>query len=168
MWNEVLDFFKRIKPYILPYAVAIAIPLTVGIVSAALTRGNMNIYEKLNTPPLSPPSILFPIIWTILYVLMGISSAMIYTNRERNPEAAKRGLIWYGVSLVLNFSWSIVFFNLQAAFFALLVLIALLFTIIRTILEYRKVKPIAPYLQIPYAIWVAFAGYLNVGIWLLN
>ena len=168
MWNEVLDFFKRIKPYILPYAVAIAIPLTVGIVSAALTRGNMNIYEKLNTPPLSPPSILFPIIWTILYVLMGISSAMIYTNRERNPEAAKRGLIWYGVSLVLNFSWSIVFFNLQAAFFALLVLIALLFTIIRTILEYRKVKPIAAYLQIPYAIWVAFAGYLNVGIWLLN
>ena len=168
MWNKVLDFFKRIKPYILPYAVAIAIPLTVGIVSAALTRGNMNIYEKLNTPPLSPPSILFPIIWTILYVLMGISSAMIYTNRERNPEAAKRGLIWYGVSLVLNFSWSIVFFNLQAAFFALLVLIALLFTIIRTMLEYRKVKPIAAYLQIPYAIWVAFAGYLNVGIWLLN
>ena len=168
MWNEVLDFFKRIKPYILPYAVAIAIPLTVGIVSAALTRGNMNIYEQLNTPPLSPPSILFPIIWTILYVLMGISSAMIYTNRERNPEAAKRGLIWYGVSLVLNFSWSIVFFNLQAAFFALLVLIALLFTIIRTMLEYRKVKPIAAYLQIPYAIWVAFAGYLNVGIWLLN
>lgn len=168
MWNKVLDFFKRIKPYILPYAVAIAIPLTVGIVSAALTRGNMNIYEKLNTPPPSPPSILFPIIWTILYVLMGISSAMIYTNRERNPEAAKRGLIWYGVSLVLNFSWSIVFFNLQAAFFALLVLIALLFTIIRTILEYRKVKPIAAYLQIPYAIWVAFAGYLNVGIWLLN
>ena len=99
---------------------------------------------------------------------MGISSAMIYTNRERNPEAAKRGLIWYGVSLVLNFSWSIVFFNLQAAFFALLVLIALLFTIIRTMLEYRKVKPIAAYLQIPYAIWVAFAGYLNVGIWLLN
>ncbi len=168
MWNEVLDFFKRIKPYILPYAVAIAIPLTVGIVSAALTRGNMNIYEKLNTPPLSPPSILFPIIWTILYVLMGISSAIIYTNRERNPEAAKRGLIWYGVSLLLNFSWSIVFFNLQAAFFALLVLIALLFAIIRTILEYHKVKPIAAYLQIPYTIWVAFAGYLNVGIWLLN
>lgn len=60
MWNEVLDFFKRIKPYILPYAVAIAIPLTVGIVSAALTRGNMNIYEKLNTPPLSPPPFFSP------------------------------------------------------------------------------------------------------------
>ncbi len=168
MWNKILDFWKRIKPYILPYAVAIAIPLTVGLVSAALTKDNMNIYEKLNTPPLAPPSILFPIVWTILYMLMGVSFAMIYIDRDKNPEAAKKGLIWYGVSLILNFSWSIIFFNLQAAFFALLVLIALLFTIIRTILEYRKVKPIAAYLQIPYAIWVAFAGYLNAGIWLLN
>ncbi len=168
MWNKILDFWKRIKPYILPYAVAIAIPLTVGLVSAALTKDNMNIYEKLNTPPLAPPSILFPIVWTILYMLMGVSSAMIYIDRDKNPEASKKGLIWYGVSLILNFSWSIIFFNLQAAFFALLVLIALLFTIIRTILEYRKVKPIAAYLQIPYAIWVAFAGYLNAGIWLLN
>ena len=168
MWNKILDFFKRMKPYILPYAVAIAIPLTVGIVSAALTKDNMNIYEKLNTPPLSPPSILFPIVWTALYILMGVSSAMIYIDREKNPDAAKNGLVWYGISLVLNFSWSIIFFNLQAAFFALLVLIALLFTIIRTILEYRKVKTIAAYLQIPYALWVAFAGYLNAGIWLLN
>lgn len=168
MWNKILDFWKKIKPYILPYAVAIAIPLTVGIISAALTKDNMDIYEKLNTPPLSPPSILFPIVWTILYILMGISSAMIYLNKDRNPEAARTGLTWYGASLILNFSWSIIFFNLQAAFFALLVLIALLFTIIRTILDYRKVKPVAAYLQIPYAVWVAFAGYLNVGIWLLN
>ena len=69
---------------------------------------------------------------------------------------------------MLNFSWSIVFFNLQAAFFALLVLIALLYCIVRTILEYRKVWPSAAYLQIPYALWVFFAGYLNAGIWLLN
>ena len=67
---------------------------------------------------------------------MGISSAMIYIDRDKNPDAAKKGLIWYGASLVLNFSWSIIFFNLQAAFFALLVLLVLLYTIIRTILEY--------------------------------
>lgn len=168
MWNKILDFWKKIKPYILPYSVAIAIPMTVGLLSAALTKDSMSVYEELNSPPLSPPGMIFPIVWTVLYVLMGISSAMIYIDKEKNPDAAKKGLIWYAVSLVLNLSWSIVFFNLQAAFFALLVLIVLLYTVIRTILEYRKVKPIAAYLQIPYALWIAFAGYLNAGIWLLN
>ncbi len=166
--NKIKELWNKIKPYILPYSVAIAIPLTVGIVSAALTRENMDIYEKLNTPPLSPPSILFPIVWTVLYVLMGISSAMVYTNRDREPDAARRGLIYYAVSLVLNFSWSIIFFNMQAAFLALIVLGGLFYCIIRTIIYYRKVCPIAAYLQIPYALWVAFAGYLNTGIWLLN
>ena len=168
MSKKIVELWKKIKPYILPYAVAIAIPMTVGLISAALTKDNMNVYDKLTTPPLSPPGILFPIVWTILYILMGVSSAMVYMDKEKNPESAKKGLIWYGASLIFNFSWSIIFFNMQAAFFALLVLIALLYTIIRTILEYRKVNPTAAYLQIPYAIWVAFAGYLNVGIWLLN
>ena len=166
--NKIREFFKKIKPYILPYSIAIAIPLAVGTASAALTKDNMNVYSKLNTPPLSPPAFLFPLVWTILYILMGVSSAMIYTRRESNQDAVNKGLTFYGVSLVLNFAWSIVFFNFQAAFFALLVLIALLYTIIRTILEYRKVWPQAAYLQIPYAIWVAFAGYLNAGIWILN
>ncbi len=161
MWN-------KIKPYILPYSVGIAIPLTVGISAAALTRDSMDIYGQLNTPPLSPPAILFPIVWTVLYVLMGVSSAMVYINRDKEPVAAKRGLIYYAVSLILNFSWSIVFFRLQAAFFALIILIALLYTIVKTILEYRRVSSLAAYLQIPYALWVGFAGYLNAGIWLLN
>ena len=168
MLSKIKDFWNKTKPYILPYAVGIAIPMTVGIISAALTKDSMKVYEDLNSPPLSPPSFIFPIVWSILFVLMGISSAMIYIDREKNPESAKKGLIWYAVSLILNFSWSIIFFNMQAAFFALLVLIVLLYSIIRTILEYRKVTPIAAYLQIPYALWVAFAGYLNAGIWLLN
>lgn len=166
--RKIKDFWHKIKPYILPYSVAIAIPLTVGIASAALTRGNMDIYQKLNTPPLSPPGFLFPIVWTILYILMGVSSAMVYIDKEKNPKAAKQGLIYYVISLVLNFSWSIVFFNLQAALAALVILIVMLYFIIRTIIEYYKVKPSAAYLQIPYALWVAFAGYLNVGIWLMN
>ena len=168
MSNKLKDFWNKTKPFILPYAVAIAIPLTVGIISAALTKNNMDVYEELSTPPLSPPGFLFPVVWTILYILMGISSTMIYIDREKNPESAKKGLIWYGVSLIINLSWSIIFFNLQAAFFALLLLVALLYTIIRTILEYRKVNKISAYLQLPYAIWVIFAGYLNAGIWLLN
>ena len=168
MLSKIKDFWNKIKPYILPYAVGIAIPMTVGIISAAVTKDSMSVYEELNSPPLSPPSVIFPIVWSVLFVLMGISSAMVYIDRKKNPEAAKKGLIWYAVSLFLNFSWSIIFFNMQAAFFALLVLIVLLYSIIRTILEYRKIKPIAAYLQIPYALWVIFAGYLNAGIWLLN
>lgn len=168
MFNKIKDFWKKIKPYLLPYTVAIAIPMTVGIISAALTKDSMKVYEELNSPPLSPPSFIFPIVWTLLFILMGISSAMIYVDREKNPEAAKKGLVWYGVSLIINFSWSIIFFNMQAAFFALLVLIVLLYSIICTIIEYRKIQPIAAYLQIPYALWVVFAGYLNAGIWLLN
>ena len=168
MKEKLVSFWNKIKPYILPYAIGIAIPMTVGIASAALTKDSMDVYEGLNTPPLSPPSVIFPIVWTILFILMGISSATVYTKRERFPEAARRGLIYYGASLALNLSWSIIFFNLQAALLALGVLIILLYCIIKTICEYRRVCPAAAYLQIPYALWVGFAGYLNAGIWLLN
>lgn len=168
MREKLINLWNRIKPYILPYSVAIAIPLTVGIASAALTKDSMDVYGELNTPPLAPPGAIFPIVWTVLFILMGISSAMIYVDKEKNPDVAKKGLTYYAISLALNFAWSIVFFNFQAAFFALLVLCVLLYTIVRTILEYRKLKPIAAYLQIPYLLWVIFAGYLNAGIWILN
>ena len=168
MLKRILDLFKRIKPFIPTYALAIAIPMTTGLASAMLTKDNMSVYSELNSPPISPPAILFPIVWSILFILMGISSAIIFTDKDRNPEASKKGLCLYGVSLVLNFSWSIIFFNLQAAFFALLVLIALIFTVAKTILEYLKVTPLAAYLQIPYLLWILFAAYLNAGIWLLN
>ncbi|MBE6533056.1 MAG: tryptophan-rich sensory protein [Ruminococcaceae bacterium] len=161
MWN-------KIKQYLPAYIIGIAIPLTVGILAAALTRDSMDIYGTLVTPPLAPPAILFPIVWSILYVLMGISSAGVYTNRELNPEAARKGLEYYAISLALNFLWSIIFFGLSAALPAFICLLFLLYYIIRTILEYKKVKSWCAYLQIPYAVWVAFAGYLNAGIWLLN
>lgn len=160
--------WKKIKPYLASYTVAIAIPLAVGIAAAALTRESMDIYGQLSVPPLAPPTLVFPIVWSILYVLMGVSSAGIYNNRELDHEAAKRGLTYYGESLIFNFTWSIIFFRLSAALAALACLIVLLYLIVRTIIEYRKVKPWCAYLQIPYALWVAFAGYLNAGIWLLN
>ena len=160
--------WKKTKPYILPFAVAIAIPLAVGLLSAFLTRDNMDIYDKINTPPLSPPSLLFPIVWTILYILMGVSSGMIYVKRDYAPEIAKTAFYYYGLSLVANFLWSIIFFNFGAFLFALVCLVALLYFIIRTIICYKPISPIAAYFQIPYAIWVGFAGYLNLGIFLLN
>lgn len=159
---------KKIKEALPTYIVAVALPLAVGAVSALLTRENMDIYSELSVPPLAPPAWLFPIAWTILYILMGISSAMVYLQREHEPQMAERGLIVYFLSLVVNFTWSIIFFNMRSFIFAFIWLLLLVYLIIRTILYYRRVSPVAAYLQIPYLIWVLFAGYLNLGIYLLS
>ncbi|MBR3868460.1 MAG: tryptophan-rich sensory protein [Clostridia bacterium] len=150
------------------YAISIALSLGVGVVSALLTRNNMDIYTQVKSPPLSPPPILFPIVWTILYILMGISAAMVFTTKTASLKERKDALSVYGLSLFFNFFWSIIFFNLRAYFFSFIWLIALLFLIILTIVRYAKINKVATYLQIPYALWVTFAGYLNAGIWLLN
>lgn len=150
------------------FIVSVAISLGVGILSALFTRGNMNIYEEVSTPPLSPPSFLFPVVWTVLYVLMGISAAMVYNTRTSPLARRKEALTLYYVSLFFNFFWSIIFFNIRAFLFAFVWLLVLLALIILTIVKYYKINKTAAYLQIPYAVWVTFAGYLNFGIWLLN
>lgn len=150
------------------FAIAIAIPLALGGLSAFLTRGNMQIYSEVQTPPLSPPAILFPVVWTLLYILMGVSSAIIWANRKKDLNTAQTALAVYAWSLAFNFVWSILFFNFRLFGFSLLWLIVLWLLIVWTILLYRKISPLAAYLQIPYAVWVAFAGYLNVGIWWMN
>lgn len=159
---------KKIKEKLPTYLIAIAIPLVVGVVAALLTRGNMDIYEEIVKPPLAPPGILFPIVWTILYVLMGISSALIVINKENSIDAATRGLTNYGMSLLFNFFWPIFFFNLESYLISFIWLVVLFYLILRTVLEYRHVSRLAALLQIPYLVWVAFAGYLNCAIWLLN
>lgn len=154
----------KIKPYI----ISVLIALGVGGLSAFFTRNSMDLYSTINTPPLSPPSILFPIVWTILFVLMGISAAMIYTDTNASPLSKKSALSTYALSLIVNFFWSIIFFNFRAFLFAFIWLLLLLFLIVRTIMKYYKINPTAAYLQIPYLVWVTFAGYLTFAIWLLN
>ncbi len=156
--------WKKIKPFV----ISIAIALAVGGLSALLTMGNMDIYSRINRPPLSPPSWLFPVVWTILYVLMGIGAALVYNRKELKPEAVKRALIIYAVNLFLNFFWSIIFFNLEAYLLAFVWLVALWAVIIAMIVSFRRVSPAAAYMQIPYLIWVTFAGYLTFAIYLLN
>jgi tryptophan-rich sensory protein len=151
-----------------PYIISIAIALGVGALSAFFTRNNMNLYEEIITPPLSPPSILFPIVWTVLYILMGISAAMIYTDTFSSPREKRSALYTYALSLIVNFFWSIIFFNMRAFLFAFLWLLLLLFLIVRTIMKYYKINSTAAYLQIPYLVWVSFAGYLTAAIWILN
>lgn len=139
----------------------------VGAVAGLLTREGTQLYSAVITkPPLSPPSIVFPIVWTLLYALMGISAARIFLS----PPAPQRtrGLLLFLLQLAVNFFWSIIFFNLQAfglAFFWLLLLWGL---ILGMILNFRKVDSAAAWLQIPYLLWVTFAAYLNLGVWLLN
>lgn len=151
-----------------PYFISVIIALGVGLLSAFLTAGSMNIYQDIITPPLSPSAAVFPIVWTILYILMGISAAMIYTDEFASLPQRKSALYTYAASLVVNFFWSIIFFNMRSYFFAFIWLLLLLFLIIRTIMKYYKINPIAAYLQLPYLAWVTFAGYLNFAIWYLN
>ena len=150
------------------YIIGILIPLLVGGLSALLTSGSMDIYSSIITPPLSPPSILFPIVWTILFILMGISSAMIYSTETSPLPQRKSALYTYALSLIFNFFWSLIFFSGREYFFAFIWLIILWFLIFRTIKKYLKINPLAAYLQIPYLLWVTFAGYLNFAIWILN
>ncbi len=159
---------EKTKSNIKLFAIMIAIPLIVGGLSALITSGNMDLYSEIRRPPLSPPSWLFPVVWSILYVLMGVSSALVVKSRHINPPAAARGLMAYIVSLGFNFAWSIFFFNARAFLFSFVWLLVLLALIILTILFYKKVNKTAAYLQIPYAIWVGFAGYLNIAIYFLN
>lgn len=155
---------EKIKTYI----VSIAIALAVGGISALLTMGNMDLYSVITKPALAPPSILFPIVWTVLYTLMGISAAMIYGEKDKKPAEVNCALTVYGINLFLNFFWSIIFFNMRAFLLSFIWLVALWITILIMIIKFYRIKPLAGILQIPYLLWVTFAGYLNLAIYLLN
>ena len=135
--------------------ICIAIPLAVGGVSALLTAGNMKLFEEINKPPLSPPGWLFPVVWTILYVLMGIALYLVVTTRTRENKTP--AYISFGVQLFFNFFWSIIFFNAQGYLFAFIWLLLLLILIIITTIKFYKISKPAAYLMIPYILWVAFA-----------
>ncbi|MDD5908441.1 MAG: TspO/MBR family protein [Vescimonas coprocola] len=149
------------------YAFWIALAEAVGAFSGWLTRKSVKIYNAaVKQPPLSPPSIVFPIVWGILFILMGMGAARIYLSPA--SKARSRSLLLFLVQLAFNFFWSIIFFNLQAFGFAFLWLIALWILILLMILSFREVDQPAAWLQIPYLLWVSFAAYLNFGVWLLN
>ena len=151
-----------------PYVYSIVLTLAVGGLSALLTAGNMNIYEKVKMPPLSPPSWLFPVVWTILYILMAISFARVYIERKNSPRMRRNAIGIYALNLIFNFLWSIFFFNCGAYLFSFIWLLALWLLILATTVSFYRLSDLAGYLMIPYLIWVTFAGYLNLGIFLLN
>ena len=149
------------------YAFWILLTEAVGALSGWLTReGSQSFSETVLQPPLSPPSIVFPIVWTILYALLGIGAARIYLSAH-SPERNK-ALNLFIVQLVVNFFWSLIFFNAQAYGFAFLWLLLLWALALGMILQFRRADPLAASLQIPYLLWLTFAAYLNLGVWYLN
>ena len=145
----------------------LAIPLAVGGLSALITGGAMRDFAAIRQPPLSPPGWLFPVVWTILYLLMGLASYLVLEaggSRQRTQEA----LFVYALQLVVNFLWSPLFFSAKAYLLAFLWLLLLWGLILITLLRFARIKPAAGWLLVPYLAWVTFAGYLNLGVWLLN
>lgn len=149
------------------YGFWILLTEAVGALSGYLSREAAMLYsEFIDKPPLSPPAIVFPIVWTILYALMGIGIARIRL-KPPSPERTKAtGL--YLTQLAVNFFWSLIFFNAQAFGLALLWLILLWVLVFLMIRAFHKVDPLSAKLQIPYLLWLTFAAYLNAGVWLLN
>ena len=143
----------------------IAISLGIGGLSAFFTMNSMDIYQNINRPKLAPPGYIFPIVWTILYVLMGISSYLIHRSNHKNKETA---LIIYYFQLLINFSWPIFFFNYQNFLLALAILFILNILVIILIKVTYSINHLASYLLIPYLIWILFALYLSFWIFIHN
>lgn len=146
---------------------AIFIPLAVGGLSAWLSGDFSDEYAMLVKPPLSPNGYVFPIVWTVLYILMGISSYLIWEHYRQTGDG-RTAIIIYAVQLALNFLWSIVFFRLDMLFAALIILVLLDIAVLAMILAFGKLVPAAAALQIPYLLWCLFATYLNFGFLKLN
>ncbi len=144
--------------------VCLLLPLAVGGLAAFLTRNSMDLFAMVKKPPLSPPGWLFPVVWTILYLLMGFASYLVLVAEKPGRTAWK----FYLAQLAFNFVWPILFFHLQMYLLSFVWLLLLWMLILVTILWFTRSSRLAGYLLIPYLLWVTFAGYLNLGIYILN
>ena len=151
LWNK----YKRLLLYIL-------IPLIVGFIGN-LISGGTDIYNKINTPKFAPPGFLFPIVWSILYIAMGISAYLI--SKEPNNQKANK---LYYAQLVVNSLWSILFFRFKLFAVSTLWLVLLLVLVSFMIYEFYKLNKTSALINIPYLLWISFAFILNYSIYLLN
>ena len=148
-------------------AACIAIPLILGGISALAVKGSMAEYAMIEQPPLSPPGWLFPVAWSLLYVLMGAASYLVLSSAAPLYER-RSALKLYAVQLVVNVLWPPVFFGLGLYLAALAWLVLLWVLVLVTALRFRRVSRPAACLLAPYIVWLTFAAYLNFGVWLLN
>lgn len=155
--------FPKLKTFL----ISVAIPLIVGGVSGFITRDSMSLFQQLNKPPLAPPGYLFPIVWTILFILMGIASYLIFTS-DAEKEERNNALTIYALQLAVNFFWSIFFFSFEWYLFSFFWLLLLWVLILYTIILFTPISKTAAKLMIPYLLWATYAAYLNLGIYFLN
>lgn len=146
-------------------AAALVIPLAVGGLASWLNYDGISNFESISKPSFAPPQAVFPIVWTLLYILMGISSYLVYSS---NKAGKKTALIFYALQLAFNFIWTFVFFGMSEYFAAFIVLLILLALTAGMIVTFLPVSKTAAYLQIPYFIWLCFAGVLNYFIYQIN
>ncbi len=137
----------------------------VGAVSALLSGSFRDFYSEVMRPPLSPPAIVFPVVWAVLYALMGISAYMIFLNRS---PLRKNALTVYAVQLTVNFSWSIIFFRFRLLGMAAVVAVLLAVLVGIMVYMFAKIKKAAGLINIPYLLWSIFASYLAIGTAILN
>lgn len=173
--NKVKRFFKGIinllkvnnKVHFISLIINILIPLGGGALVGYITRNAMESYNTIKKPFFSPPGIVFPIVWTILYILMGIAAYRIY-NKTKEREIKGDEYFFYLVQLLFNFGWSFIFFSFKLYGLAFLWLIVLFILVVITTVKFLKVDKKAGLLMIPYILWLAFAGVLNYYVWMLN
>lgn len=151
---------KRVVRYLFFPAASLA----VGGLAAWLSAEGIKAYQNAVKPPLAPPDAVFPIVWTILYLLMGVGMAMV-VGREGGGGTA---LLLWALQLAANFVWTLIFFRQQDYLLALIWLVFLWALILAMTIAFRRADPLAALLQVPYLLWVAFAGYLNYMVWVLN
>ena len=149
-----------------PYVGFSALALLVGGLSSVITQGEMEAFSALRQPPLSPPGWVFPVAWTILYLLMGIGMAIVW--RKSDGERRRRAITIWSVQLAANFLWPLLFFLWQLRLLSLVWLAVLLILVANMTSEFEKTSVNAARMQIPYLLWLLFAAYLNLGVWILN
>ncbi|MDY3079978.1 MAG: TspO/MBR family protein [Oscillospiraceae bacterium] len=147
--------------------ISIAIPLAVGGLSALLTKDSMILFEAIRKPPLSPPSWVFPVVWSILYILMGIAAYYVWVS-DKPKRKKELAFVYYAIQLAFNFGWCIIFFDIAEYLPAFIWLCMLWFFILLTMTQFFSIDKKSGWLMLPYLLWVAFAGYLNYGVYMLN
>jgi len=145
----------------------ILVPLLVGVVASLITCGGMEAFQMEIQPALTPPDWIFPIVWTILYILMGISSYLVMVSNV-SKEKKEKAMVLYWYQLAVNFLWPTFFFNFRWYLFSFFWLVLLWVLVLFMILKFYKIDKRAAYLDIPYLIWLTFAGYLNFAVWWLS
>lgn len=152
---------------IITFVIAIAAPVLLGMLSSFISGDIGAVYDRLQTPPLSPPNWVFGVVWPILYIMMGVALGLVLTN-ERRPERVRSALVVFIIQLVLNIAWSPVFFGLLAYWPAVVIVVAMDVMLIATIVLFARVNKVAAWLLVPYLAWILFASYLTLGVALMN